>query len=83
MAKVELDKMTIDEYIGTPEERRAVVRSSLFANTPVGPYKNEYIWLLTFDESGQKIVNITEFMDTKAVADLRSRLAEAGTANRV
>ena len=70
--------MTIDDYFAAPEARRAVVRSTLCANTPVGPYNNEYVWIFTFSESGEEIVSITEFMDTKAVEDFRIRLDKAG-----
>lgn len=69
--------MTIDDYVAAPEDRRAVCRSTLQATTPVGAYDNEYVWFLTFDDRG-KITRITEFMNTQAVADLRSRLKEAG-----
>lgn len=68
--------MTIDDYIGAPEELRAVVRSSLDANTPVGPYHMEYIWFLTFEENGRKIVKIEEYLDTKALENLQIRLRE-------
>lgn len=69
--------MIIDDYIGAPEERRAVVRSHLDANTPVGPYHMEYIWFLTFEEGGRKIVKVDEYLDTKALEDLQTRLKEA------
>lgn len=68
--------MTIVNYMAVPSERRAVCLSSLSANTRAGPYSNEYVWFFDFDETGEKIVNIEEFMDSSAVKDLRSRLAE-------
>ena len=73
-----MEKMTINDYIAAPDQRRAVCRSSMKATTPVGPYSNEYVWFLSFDETGSQIVSITEFMDSKAVSEFRSRLAEAG-----
>jgi len=69
--------MTIDDYFGSSEELRAVVRSTLDATSVVGPYHNEYVWILSFNESGDKITAITEFLDTKAVDDLRIKLADA------
>lgn len=70
--------MTIDDYLGIPEERRAVVRSTMVADTHAGEYRNEYIWFFAFDETGEKIVKITEFMDTQAVADFRTKMKDAG-----
>lgn len=70
--------MTIDDYVADLDQRRAVCRSSLEATSPVGRYTNEYVWFLSFDESGEKITNITEFMDTKAAGDLLSKLREQG-----
>ena len=50
---------------------------TLIADTTVGDYKNEYVWFLSFDESGNKIVSITEFMDSAAAKDILSRRAGA------
>jgi hypothetical protein len=44
----------------------------------VGPYKNEYVWFLRFDESGEKITEIVEFLDSKAAAEILSRSNEEG-----
>ena len=70
--------MVMDDYLSAPEDRRAVCRSTLDATTKVGDYHNEYIWILTFDESGEKITRITEMLDTQSVVDLRARVKEAG-----
>lgn len=70
--------MTIEDYMAVPSERRAVCRTSLSATTPVGPYSNEYVWFLKFDESGEKIVSIVEFFDSKAAAEVLARFREAG-----
>ena len=55
-----------------------MIYTSLTANTPIGVYRNEYIWFFTFDEAGQKIVKIVEFLDSQAAKDLLSKLSEAG-----
>ncbi|KXT00855.1 hypothetical protein AC578_961 [Pseudocercospora eumusae] len=68
--------MTIHDYLAVPEERRAVCRSSMSATSPAGPFNNEYVWFLTFNESGNKITLIEEFLDSKATSDLRERLRE-------
>ncbi|GIZ48143.1 hypothetical protein CKM354_001121600 [Cercospora kikuchii] len=68
--------MTLEDYVGVPEERRAVARSSVKALTPVGPYKNEYVWFLTFDEAGEKIVKVVEFVASLAAKELLGKLEE-------
>lgn len=74
--------MTIHDYLSAPSERRAVCRSSMAATSTVGPFNNEYVWFLTFNETGEKIVNITEFLDSKASTDIRAKMAEADLAAR-
>ena len=71
--------MTINDYIGAPEDRRAVVYSGLHADTTLGSeYFQTYVWFLDFNEDGNKIVKIMEFMDTRALEDIRSKMAAAG-----
>ncbi|KAK1064290.1 hypothetical protein LTR74_008767 [Friedmanniomyces endolithicus] len=69
---------TIHDYLAVPTELRAVCRTSLDADTPVGPYHNDYVWFFTFDSTGQSIVSIIEFVDSKAGATLLGKLNEAG-----
>lgn len=69
---------TIHEYLAVPNERRAVCRTSLKAKTPVGDYRNDYVWFFSFDDTGRHIVSITEFVDSKAGAELLGKLTEAG-----
>ncbi|EME48328.1 hypothetical protein DOTSEDRAFT_67418 [Dothistroma septosporum NZE10] len=71
-------KMTIHDYLAVPEDRRAVCRSSMAATTPAGPLNNEYVWFLTFDVTGDKIIRIEEFLDSKATTELRIKLREGG-----
>ncbi|TKA81655.1 hypothetical protein B0A55_01350 [Friedmanniomyces simplex] len=71
-------KTTVHDYLAVPSELRAVCRTSLDADTPVGSYHNDYVWFFTFDKTGQFIVSITEFMDSKAGAKLLGKLTEAG-----
>lgn len=68
----------MDDYLAMPEERRAVARSSVEADTPVGPCKNEYVWFLDFDEDGKKIVKIVEFLDASAAKVLLGLLRGGG-----
>lgn len=65
--------MVINDYLAAPEERRAVCRSSITATTPFGPYSNDYVWFFDFNETGDKIVRITEFFDSKAAAEILAK----------
>nr|POF13556.1 austinol synthesis protein h [Quercus suber] len=71
-------KMRIHDYVANVEERTVAVYSTLTATTLVGPFKNEYVWFLHFDETGEKITRIKEFLDSQATANLRGQLAAAG-----
>ena len=70
--------MTIDDYLSVPSERRVVARSSMKATAKFGPFNNEYVWWLTFNETGEKIVKIEEFIDRKAAADLLAKARAEG-----
>lgn len=69
--------MEMHDYTIDLSQRKTVCWSSLTATTPIGPYSNEYVWFLSFDESGTKITAITEFIDTKKAEDVRSALRDA------
>lgn len=70
----DVHKMEMHEYTADVSRRKTVCHSSLKAMSPAGPYTNEYVWFLTFDESGKKIKTITEFVDTKKVEEVRAAL---------
>lgn len=76
--KLTLFKMTINDFVAAPADRRAVCRSSMTAMTPAGKFENEYVWFFTFDESGKKITHIEEFLDSKATKEIRARFDAAG-----
>lgn len=68
--------MVIKEYLAVPAERRAVCYTVLNSETKVGPYRNEYVWFLRFDESGEKISEIMEFLDSKAAGEILEKRAK-------
>lgn len=70
--------MDMHEYTVDVTRRKTVCWSSLSATTPIGPYQNEYVWFLTFNESGMEITAITEFIDSKKAEELRAALKDAG-----
>ena len=47
------------------------------ADTAAGEYVNEYVWLLDFDESGERIVRTKEYSDNVMARDFFPKLKEA------
>lgn len=64
----------MSEYTADLIQRRTVCYSKIQATSIAGPFSNEYVWFLTFDESGKKITSIVEFLDTKQTEDARAAL---------
>lgn len=66
------------DYFASVENRRATVHAVMEAQTDVGPYRNEYIFLLSFDESGEKLVKVVEMLDSAAAKEVREKMRIAG-----
>jgi ketosteroid isomerase-like protein len=56
--------LTINDVIEDREARRICMYLRARADTLAGEYINEYIWTLSFNESGTKITEVKEFVDT-------------------
>lgn len=64
--------MTVLDYFASPEERRAFLHCTMTADRTSGSsasYENEYMFVLSFDESGEKITKIVEMMDSHRVRE--------------
>lgn len=73
--------MEMHDYFASVEDRRAFFHATLTADAKDGrSYDNEYIFVLTFDETGEKITKITEMLDSVKTEKIRQRLRNAGTA---
>ncbi|KAF2106014.1 hypothetical protein BDV96DRAFT_591703 [Lophiotrema nucula] len=61
-------------------QNRVAVWCSSTAETPIGPYKNEYVMMFYFDGEGKKVVKIKEFVDSAGskwfFGKLEKKLAE-------
>jgi ketosteroid isomerase-like protein len=57
-------------------QRKVTIHARSSAETAIGAYGNEYCILLTMDESGEKIVEILEFVDSGYSEDFFPRLRE-------
>lgn len=55
---------TLLKEIHDPEARQSVLHLHDTAQSPIGPYANEYMFVLSFTEDGTKIIKIEEFLDS-------------------
>lgn len=55
--------LDVHEVIEDVEARKVVMWLSARADTAAGEYVNEYMWVLAFDETGEKVVEVKEFVD--------------------
>jgi hypothetical protein len=77
--------LTINDVLEDHEFHRVCLWLSARADTAAGEYVNEYMWTMTFDKSGQKLVHVQEFVDTvvnkefwpKLLAAMREKQAQA------
>jgi hypothetical protein len=78
-------KVTVNDVIEDLEAKKIVMFVSARGDTPIGEYRNEYVWKMEFDEKGEKVGKWTEFVDVgmvrdfypKLVGEMKRRAAEA------
>ena len=77
LADLESTKMTVHDYFGSTEERRAFVHCSMTADRDSGQkYEMEYFFVLSFTETGEKITKILEMVDSQRVREAWENTAE-------
>jgi len=78
--------VTVHEVVESKEEKKVMMWASSVADSPIGPYKNEYCLILFFNETGDKLVKFLEFVDSKwsteFFAKMREWVAEQAKAKR-
>ncbi|KAJ4344608.1 uncharacterized protein N0V89_012352, partial [Didymosphaeria variabile] len=57
------------------ERRKIVVFTSARGDTPVGEYRNEYVWKMGFEEGGQRVSEWVEYVDAGMAKDFAQKLA--------
>ncbi|KAL9616942.1 MAG: hypothetical protein Q9160_008212 [Pyrenula sp. 1 TL-2023] len=62
------------ETLVDDEKRSVVLHATGTADTILGPFHNEYIFVLKMDETGQKVRHIDEFVDSAAVVAIVPRI---------
>lgn len=69
---IEEDDMVIDEVA-----RKVVMRVGGQAETTVGPYSNEWVFILTMTEDGKLVSDVKNMLDTVILAELESRIQQS------
>ena len=69
--------LEVNEVIEDVEARKIVMWLSARGDTKVGVYRNEYMWTMEFDGSGEKIVKIKEFVDAAMIKEFYPQLKES------
>lgn len=73
---------TINDLLEDKQANRICLYLAARGDTVVGEYVNEYMWLLDFDESGEKITCSKEYSDTALARDFFPKLKAAMTERR-
>ncbi|KAI9150789.1 Austinol synthesis protein H [Paramyrothecium foliicola] len=64
------------EPIVDEEAHKIVLYLTSSAETPIGPYVNEYAFALHTNDAGTEIIEIVEFIDTAVTGDFMKRILE-------
>ncbi|KAK4613360.1 hypothetical protein CLAFUW4_09160 [Fulvia fulva] len=71
-------KETLKDFriVNDADQHMAVVHASGSGETPFAHYSNEYAFFLHFNETGEKVDRIEEFVDSKLSADFFGKMAD-------
>ncbi|KAF1365872.1 hypothetical protein EJ07DRAFT_94391 [Lizonia empirigonia] len=62
------------ESVTDVSQKRIVMYVSVAGETPVGEYRNEYVWKMGFEEGGERIESWSEFVDVGVARDFYPHL---------
>lgn len=68
--------VTVDDVFEDEANNKVAMSVHSTADTPIGPYDNEYVMMFDFTPDGSKIVRIREFVDSGASSQFFARLGE-------
>jgi ketosteroid isomerase-like protein len=68
--------MKIHEVIEDIVANKIVISATGSAETLAGPYRNDYIFVLSFNKRGDKVTKVVEFVDSKAALDFTAKIRE-------
>lgn len=71
-------QVKVHAQIFDSEARSWCVHMDMWATTPVGPFHNEFVFMLFFNEEGSKVVRIREMMDSLYASTFFAKMAAYG-----
>ena len=66
--------MQVHEIIEDVNANELVISASGSAQTAVGPYNNEYMFVLSFNENGDKATKIVTFVDSHVALSITEKI---------
>ncbi|KAL7907853.1 hypothetical protein GGI35DRAFT_486837 [Trichoderma velutinum] len=63
-------------WIVDVETRRVTMHLTSTSESDIGAYKNEYIFMITISEDGEKVDGVVEFLDSLYTSEFVGRLAK-------
>ena len=69
--------LTVQDIVEDVQARKICLWLVARADTAAGEYVNEYMWLMDFDESGEKITSMKEYVDAIMQRDFFPKLRES------
>ncbi|KAK0612623.1 hypothetical protein B0T17DRAFT_511798 [Bombardia bombarda] len=66
--------ITVNDIIEDDKANKVVLLAQSSADTDAGPYENEYVLILEFNEAGDKVTRFIEFFDSAGARDLAAKL---------
>ena len=69
--------VTVHDSIVDEAARKVLMHASSSASTALGPYNNEYMFVLHMTDDGRKVDKVYEFVDSAYSADYMPRLRDA------
>jgi hypothetical protein len=70
-------RVEVDDVIeGTSDDgkKKLIMYISAFGESPIGPYRNQYVWRMGFTDDGELINDWSEFVDVGMVRDFYPKL---------
>ena len=74
--------LTVTDMLEDKDAARICLWMNARADTMAGVYNNDYVWLLEFDESGEKIICSKEYSDTLMSKEFYPKLQAAMNAHQ-
>ena len=75
-------QVTVHEIVEDPSRNSVVMHASSKAETPLGPYANEYMLVFNLTDEHERVLQIKEFVDSSVSVNAMSRLREYAAAQK-